>query len=193
MQPSKGWFAGDSNLCLTPLRRGLIWALKCDLSQLWGFLQRSKCFSIAELGSFGLVWEGQCCCYARKKVQGLRCPKPFSGAARAAPQNISRGDATPAPPDPEGGDENAQSNANRWAYRCHRRTAGVVFTTLLHWALPLATHRIPARDKLSCLTGWHAALCLWVFFCYAKGRSKPWFMWGYSHCFALWEGFWCVF
>lgn len=55
------------------------------------------------------------------------------------------------------------------------------FISPLPWASPLATHRILKSDKLLCLT----ALCLWAFFCYAKGKSQPWFMWGCSHCFTL--------
>lgn len=98
---------------LTSLRRWLIQALKWDLNQLWNFLQGSKWCTFGSV-CFGEM--GQCCCCAREKGQGLRCSKPFPQAARAGTRNIPRGDATPAPPHPEGEDKNPQSNPNPYGH-----------------------------------------------------------------------------
>lgn len=142
---------------------------------------------------FGLLRGGRVAAALEETCEGSRAASPSHGLPGQDPKAPpARGDATPAPSHPEGRGKQHRAIPNTGGYRHRSRTEGEAFIALLHWALPLATHMILTYDKWYCLRGRHAALCLRVlfpsiscaFFCYAKVKSKLWFMWGYSHCFA---------
>lgn len=81
--------------------------------------------------------------------------------------------------------ENPQDNPNPWASRCQR----IRFYHPAPLSVALEHTQDPSAWPIVLCPGRHPALCLGVFFC----KSKPWFVWGCSHCFTLWEGFCCVF
>lgn len=123
---SKGWFAGGQQLLPRSSQKKYYSGVEIRFKSALKLPARKRVVYLC----FCLVWwDGTVLLLCQKKAAGAwGCSKPFSHAAEAGPQNISRGDATPTPSHPEGGDKNPHGHTGT-----PRGQQGIVFITLLHW------------------------------------------------------------